>query len=286
MEEVFSYLNRWFSGKNIELTILEKLAKIVIIFIAIRLSIKVSHILIDKFFKKQQSFKFKMEDKKANTLAIILKSVAKYLLYFIGIVPILEIFGITPASILATAGIGGLAIGFGAQNLVKDVITGFFILFEDQYAVGDYIKTGEFDGIVEEIGIRVTKIRAFSGELYIIPNGNIQSVTNKCRGAMRAMVNVSIAYEEDIDNAIEVLNNLATEIASENDNIVEGPTVLGVTNLGDSDVVLSVVAKTKPMEQWATERMIRKRIKQAFDKEGIEIPYPRRVLINRDKEDK
>ena len=220
MQEVFNYLNRWFTGAEVELNILEKVAKIVIVFIAIRISIKISHILIDKFFRKQQSFKFKMEDKKASTLAIILKSIAKYLLYFIGIVPILEIFGINPSSILATAGIGGLAIGFGAQNLVKDVITGFFILFEDQYAVGDYIKTGEFDGIVEEIGLRVTKIRAFSGELYIIPNGNIQSVTNKCRGAMRAWVNVSIAYEEDIDNAIKVLTSLATEIAHVYDNIV------------------------------------------------------------------
>ncbi len=121
-------------------------------------------------------------------------------------------FNISTTSLLATAGIGGLAIGFGAQSLVKDIITGFFILLEDQYSVGDYIQTGSYDGVVEELGLRVTKLRAFSGELHIIPNSNIQIVTNKTRGAMRALVKVSIAYEEDIDKAIKVLQQTCDEI--------------------------------------------------------------------------
>lgn len=280
MQEVFNYLTRWVEANNGQLTFLEKIIKVVIIIVLVKIATKAVYKLIDKFFVNQQKFKFGMEERKTNTLAVILKSVVKYLLYFIGIVAVLKEFGIPTESILATAGVGGLAIGFGAQSLVKDIITGFFILFEDQYSVGDYIKTGEFDGIVEEIGIRVTKIRAFSGDLHIVPNGNIQTVTNRCRGAMRAWVDVGIAYEEDIDNAIMVMNSIAKKMAEQNDNIIEGPTVLGVTNLGESDVVLSIIAKTKPMEQWAVERDLRKAIKESFDKEGIEIPYPRRVVID------
>lgn len=280
MQEVFNYLTRWVEANNGQLTFLEKIIKVVIIIVLVKIATKAVYKLIDKFFVNQQKFKFGMEERKTNTLAVILKSIVKYLLYFIGIVAVLKEFGIPTESILATAGVGGLAIGFGAQSLVKDIITGFFILFEDQYSVGDYIKTGEFDGIVEEIGIRVTKIRAFSGDLHIVPNGNIQTVTNRCRGAMRAWVDVGIAYEEDIDNAIMVMNNIAKKMAEQNDNIIEGPTVLGVTNLGESDVVLSIIAKTKPMEQWAVERELRKAIKESFDKEGIEIPYPRRVVID------
>lgn len=279
MQEVFSYAKTWFADGSGQLTVLGKISKIIIILILVKIAIKVSYLVIDKFFEKQKNFKYKIEERKSNTLAVILKSVAKYVIYFIGFIPILEEFGIKTTSILATAGIGGLAIGFGAQNLVKDIITGFFILFEDQFSVGDYIKVGEFEGIVEAMGIRVTKIRDFSGALHIIPNGNIQTVTNRTRGAMRAWVDVGIAYEEDIDKAISVLNNISKEIAKNNSNIVEGPTVLGVSNLGESDVVLSVIAKTKPMEQWAVERELRKKIKEAFDREGIEIPYPRRVII-------
>ncbi|WP_026895382.1 mechanosensitive ion channel family protein [Clostridiisalibacter paucivorans] len=282
MEKLDEYISVWLSGDNSQLSILEKGIKIVIILILIRVGIKVCHVIIDKFFDQQKSLKYRMEDRKAKTLSAILKSVVKYVIYFIGIIPILEIFGIQTTSILATAGIGGLAIGFGAQNLVRDVITGFFILFEDQFSVGDYINTSDFEGIVEELGIRVTKIRDFNGDLHIIPNGKIEIVTNRSKGSVRAWVDVGIAYEEDIDNAINVLNKLMEEIKETNKNIVEGPTVLGVSNLGSSDVVLSIVAQTKSMEKWSVEREIRKKIKDTFDREGIEIPYPRRVVIDKD----
>lgn len=283
MQEVFNNLNEWYSKSIAEITILDKFIRVIVILVLAKIGIKIANIFIDKLFEGQQKFKYRMEERKSNTLAVTLKSIVKYVIYFVGLVMILGVFGIETASIIATAGIGGLAIGFGAQNLVRDVITGFFILFEDQFSVGDYISTGDFDGIVEEIGLRITKIRAFSGDLHIVPNGIIETVTNRSRGAIRAWVDVGIAYEEDIDNAISVLNELCIEIASSNDNIVEGPTVLGVSNLGESDVVLSVVAKTKPMEQWSVEREIRKSIKDEFDKKGIEIPYPRRVVINEEK---
>jgi len=286
LKEVYATIHDFFVGSNGQLNIYGKLIKAVIIFIMMKLVIRISYTLIDRFFTKRHSIAFRLEERKSNTLAVILKSVIKYLFYFIATVSILKEFGIPIESIIATAGIGGLAIGFGAQSLVKDIITGFFILFEDQYSVGDYIKTGDFDGIVEEMGMRVTKIRAFSGELHIVPNGNIQTVTNFSRGSMRASVNVEIAHEEDIDKAMGILSDLCNRLSKENEKIVEGPTVLGVTNLSETGIQLTAVAKTKPMEQWAVEREMRKRIKEEFDSAGIEIPYPKRVIIEKGKEDK
>nr|WP_243153452.1 mechanosensitive ion channel family protein [Senegalia massiliensis] len=225
-----------------------------------------------------------MDVAKADTLSSTAKSVSKYVIYFIAGISILEAFGVDTKGIIAAAGIGAIAIGFAAQNLVEDIITGFFILFEDQFSVGDYIAVDGVDGTVEELGLRITKIRGFDGSLNIIPNRKIEIVTNKIRGKMRALVDVGIAYEEDIDKAMEVIKRVAEEYNEENEDILEGPTVLGVSNLGSSDVVISVVAKTKPMSQWEVERELRRRIKNTFDKEGIEIPYQKRVVYNKKEE--
>lgn len=178
----------------------------------------------------------------------------------------------------------GLAVGFGAQSLVKDILTGFFILFEDQFSVGDYIQTAGVSGVVEEVGLRVTKLRDFSGELHIIPNGTVDKVTNHNRGNMRAMVDISVAYEEDPDMVRRVLDEVAAEMEGSIPTIVEGPRALGIVDLTDAAVVFRVWAKTLPMEQWAVEREMRRRIKLAFDLQNIEIPYPRRVVISKNKE--
>ncbi|QEK13710.1 mechanosensitive ion channel family protein [Crassaminicella thermophila] len=247
------------------------------------LAIRFSNMIVNKFFDNREKFKLIGEEKRFNTIKGITNSIIRYTIYFIAFTPILETIGIDVSSLIAAAGIGGLAIGFGAQNLVRDIITGFFILLEDQFQVGDHVEIGDKSGIVEDMTLRVTMLRDFNGDLHIIPNGYIEKVTNKCRGNMRAWIDVSIAYEENIDNAIRVLNQLCEEISKENEKIIEGPTVLGVTNLGESDIVISIVAKTVPMEQWAVERELRKRIKERFDEKGIEIPYPRRVVIKDQK---
>ena len=135
----------------------------------------------------------------------ILNSAVRYLLYFVGAMTILERLGVPTGSIIATAGIGGLAIGFGAQNLVRDVITGFFILMENQYAVGDFVQIGDVSGIVEEMGIRVTKLRDRGGALHIIPNGLIQQVTNNMGPAMRVLFNVLVSYDADVDRVLAIL---------------------------------------------------------------------------------
>ncbi|WP_097677470.1 mechanosensitive ion channel family protein [Anaerosalibacter sp. Marseille-P3206] len=280
MQGVLDFLKGIFVGNNNELTILGKIVKIAIIFILVRIGIRIFNAIIDKSIDRKRKIKFGVDERKANTLATVLKNLNKYVFYFIGLVPSLELFGIKTTSILATAGIGGLAIGFGAQSLVKDVITGFSILFDDQFSVGDYVKIGEFEGIVEEMGLRITKIRDFSGELHIIPNSKIEAVTNGARGPMRAMVDIGVSYEEDIDRVLAVLNDMCEEIRKVEDCILEGPTVLGISSFGEYEVVVRIVAKTEPMEQWRIERLIRMNIKETFDRENIEIPYPKRVVFD------
>jgi len=255
--------------------------KIFLILIIARLSIRIINSIINQFFEKQKKLKFSIDPTRVDTMKGLIKSILTYVIYFIAFTAIVKFFGIDISGLIATAGIGGLALGFGAQNLVRDIITGFFILFEEQFGVGHYVEVSGVQGVVEEMALRVTKIRDFNGDIHIIPNGEISKVTNKSNGKMRALVEVSIAYEEDIDNAIDVLTKTSEKLGLENEQIIEGPTVLGVSKLGDSGVVISVMAKTTPMEQWSVERLMRKTFKQAFDDAGIEIPYHKMVIVSK-----
>ena len=262
--------------------IVNKGIRIVVIIILMYITIKIGNRLINKFVKKQieSNARFSMDNQKAKTIGEVLKSVLKYMTYFIGAALILSdaFSGIS----VAMASVGGFALGFGAQSLVKDIINGFFILFEDQYGVGDHVTIGTFSGIVETIGIRTTVIRDFSGDVHLIPNGTINQVTNHSRGNIRFIVDVDISYEEDIDNAIKVISNVCNKYKSENEDIVEPIEVLGVNSLNASSVTIRIIGKTKPLKQWEAERELRKRVKKVLDEEGIEIPYPKTQLVNKE----
>lgn len=283
--DIRNFIDSFLINQQGDLNILGKFIRIIIMFLIIKFIGGFINKLVDRTLENSRESKLSIKPKRAETLANMLKKVISWLLLFIWIMTSLELFNVKTTSILATAGIGGLAIGFGAQSLVKDIITGFFILLEDQYSVGDYIQIEDYDGIVEDLGLRVTKIRSFSGELHIIPNSNIQIVTNNNRGMMRAAVNISIAYEEDIDNAIEVLESTCKEIEKSNNYILEGPNILGVVELAEYSVEIRIIAQTIAMEQWAVEREIRKKAKEALEKAGIEIPYPKRTIIGDDEND-
>jgi moderate conductance mechanosensitive channel len=236
--------------------------------------------LIDRIFiPVAENKKIRMEEKKAKTLSALTKSIVRYLIVFILGLIILDIFGIQTAPILASAGILGLAIGFGAQNLVRDVITGFFLILEDQFSIGDYIEAAGVDGTVEEIGFRTTRIRDFGGQLHIIPNGSIDRVTNYVTGNMRVLVEVQVAYKEDIEKVLSVLGEMCAKATEDIEVITDGPRVLGVTDLADSGVKILLWAKTKPMEQWGVTREIRRRAKLALDEANIEIPFPHMVIV-------
>lgn len=259
--------------------LVRKLITVSIVVILMIIAIKAGDRIINKAVKRQKdtNFKFSIDSRKANTIGTLLKSILRYSVYFIGITTILSsIFGNIS---WAFASVGGVAVGLGAQSFVKDVINGVFILFDDQYNVGDYVKIEGVSGIVETIGLRTTELRDFNGSLHIIPNGMIRIVTNDCKGSMRVQVIVGIAYEEDINKAIEVINEVCNEYNMENRNITEPMKVWGVTELADSSVNITIWGKTKAMEQWAAEVELRKRIKMGLDKAGIEIPYPKTQII-------
>jgi len=272
MEAIVQLYQKFLSLYDIK--ILKVTFDIIKILVIAFIGIKIGDILISRFYKLQTKGKIQLPERKIGTLMSLTKNILRYVIYFIAAASILKIFNIEMTSILAVAGIGSLAIGFGAQNLVKDVISGFFIIFEDQFGVGDYITINNFSGLVEEVGLRTSKIRDFSGDLHIIPNGEIKTVTNHTRGSMRALVNVGIPYEEDVDRIINVLTQICEDIKKSRNDVIEGPTVLGITDFQDSQVLITIIAKTEPMKQWEVERDIRYRIKKVFDREKITFPYP------------
>lgn len=211
------------------------------------------------------------------TLEKLLINMFSYLLIFIFVVMLFGIFELEIGPLIASAGIVGLAIGFGAQGLVSDIVTGFFLLLEKQVEVGEFVTAGGYDGIVEEVGLRTTKIRSFNGTLNFIPNRQLEGISNHSRGTMQALVDIGISYDDDIDHAMDVLNQVC-ESFKDDERFIEPPKVLGVHELGGSDIVLRVIGQTMNMQQWSAERSMRKAMKEAFDKNGIEIPFPQRVV--------
>ncbi len=254
-----------------------KIIGIIIAFLIVR---SIGNRILSNVFEKYQE-KENISLGRAKTLESLIKNVFGYALIFILVVTILQVFNYDVTALIAGAGIIGLAIGFGAQGLVSDVVTGFFILLEKQIDVGDYITTGSFSGICEEVGLRQTKIRGFDGTLHFVPNREITGMSNHSRGNMRALIDIGISYDDDIDKAIAVMQAACDEVAASNDMIVEGPNVLGVQTLGASDVVIRVIAKTVNNEQWGVERELRKVLKETLDKNGIEIPFPHQVYVEK-----
>jgi len=262
----------------------KKTLKILLIIIVSQIVVKVIKTAIANVFNLRIKSPLRYSEKREETLSRLIQNVVTYVIYFIALIMILEEMSVPVKSLLAGAGIVGLAVGFGAQSLVKDIITGFFIVFEDQFAVGDYVKIGQFEGTVEEIGLRTTKIKNWTGEVHILPNSGIIEVTNYSLHNSIAVVDVSIAYEEDIDRAEQMIQEYLKTIENKYEEIVSPPEVLGVQMLGSSDVMIRIIAETLPMNHVKIARVLRKEVKQYLDEHGIEIPYPRMVLLNQVEE--
>jgi len=265
-----------------------KFITIIIIFVVAKIALSVINKLIEKSLtplKKSKNYKKRIS--RANTLIPLLQSVSKYVIFFIAGVMMLKELGVDTTGIIASAGVVGLAIGFGAQSLVKDVLSGAFLLFEGAISVGDSVNVGEHSGTVEVIGLRNIHLRKFSGELRVIPYGEVSSFGNFNRGYMRAIVKVGVAYEQDVEKGMKTLEEIANKWAEENKDIVlEPPVIQGILSLGSSEVTLRVAIKVKPLTHWGAERELKKRIKDTFDKEGIEIPFPRQVVYLRKEGEK
>jgi small-conductance mechanosensitive channel len=261
-----------------------KVFKIIGVLVGAKLLINFGRLAVKQVFERHRSKDHFSESRRAETLEALLRSLLTYVVFFLAGVTILQIFNVNTGAILASAGILGLAIGFGAQSLVKDVISGFFIIFEDQFSVGDYVIVEGVEGTVEEIGLRTCKVRRWTGQLEVLPNGSITRVTNYNRGQMLALVIIRIAYEEDIDRAIAVLQQEGEAAYREMEAILAPPNVEGIIELADSSVNIRITTPAVPAKYWAVERELRRRFKNALDRAGIEIPYPRRVLYQREEE--
>ena len=223
---------------------------------------------------------------RASTISNLLSSAARYLLWPLAAIIVLSEVGIDVAALVATAGIAGLAIGFGAQTLVQDVISGIFLLFDDTIHVGDLVNINGQMGTVEHIGVRLIKVRRVNGELMMVPCGELRIFGNLSIDYARAIVPVNLAYGQDTEAILEIMQGVADRWAAKNEEIIvnleEDPTVQALTALNESSVTARIMVALRPGEQWAAERALRLRLKEAFEEAGVEIPFPRRVVHTRE----
>lgn len=218
---------------------------------------------------------------RARTLGSLAKSIITAVIGAITAIMILAAFAYNVGPLLASAGIAGVALGFGAQNLVKDFLSGVMMLLEDQYGVGDVIDMGEATGVVEAVGLRVTRLRSVDGTVWYVRNGEVIRVGNSSQDWARAVIDIGVSYQADPARVREILAEVSHELAGDpewGDFILEEPEVWGVENLAADSVVVRLVVKTKPLEQWKVARQLRERIKIRLDQEGIEIPFPQRTV--------
>lgn len=215
---------------------------------------------------------------RVEAISSVLAGTVTFVVYLIALFLVLAELGVDLAPLLAGAGVAGLAIGFGAQSLVKDCFTGVFILLEDQYAVGDIIDVGEATGVVENVSLRVTRLRSVDGVVWHVPNGEITRVGNMSQHWSRSLLDIEVAYDTDLKRAKALIAEVAGAYAETDEEVLEEPDVWGVEALGASGIVIRLVVKTKPSAQWRVSRELRERVKERFDAEGIEIPFPTQTL--------
>ncbi|MEP7127226.1 MAG: mechanosensitive ion channel family protein [Chitinophagales bacterium] len=235
-------------------------------------------VVSDKFLTKEA------ERKREDTLIRIFATAFEILVLTIGILMILQEVGLMIGPILAGAGIIGLAFGFGGQYLIRDLISGLFIILENQYRIGDVVSLNDTGGLVEDITLRMTTLRDLDGTVHHIPHGEIKKVSNLSKYFARVNLNIGVAYNANLEHVIEIVNRTGVQLAEDpnwKEFIIKTPQFLRVDDFGDSAIVIKILGETKPLKQWDVTGEFRKRIKTAFDNEGIEIPFPQMVIHQR-----
>lgn len=255
--------------------------KIIFILLLSYTVVRVAKIFIKKVFLLRMKSPLSHSERRQKTISRLLQSIVSYVVYFSAIIAVLSVMNIKVAGLLAGAGIAGLAIGFGAQSLVKDVITGFFIIFEDQFGVGDYIKLNIAEGTVVEIGLRTTKIKGNTGEQFIIPNGSITDVINYSVNNSKALIDMQIGIDADIEKVEKVVQPYLNTLPEQYHELVAEPTFLGVMNVTGTEVTIRITAETLPLEHYAISRIIRRDVKNILEKNGIPLATPKMMLYDR-----
>jgi len=237
---------------------------------------------MEKFVPEKDPIQAVEARKRAHTLGKILRHALIIVLVFVALLTILGELGIQLAPLLATAGIGALAIGFGGQSLVRDVISGFFIILENQFSIGDAVEVAGVSGVVESVNLRTTVLRDLDGRVHTVPNGEIKVVSNLSKEWSRSVLDIGISYRENVDEVIDLLTQVGNELMAEEpylSAILEPPQILGVERLAESQLVLRMIVKTMPLKQWEVGRELRKRLHRRFKERGIQTPYPHHILI-------
>ena len=281
MPETLKTIASWFTTSGIK--ILGILIGLIILSQMSRWIVK----WMEKFVPEKDPLQAAEAKKRAHTLGNTLRHALLITISFVAILMILGELGIQLGPLLATAGIGALAIGFGAQSLVKDVINGFFIILENQYRIGDAIEVGGVSGLVESVSLRKTVLRDLDGKVHTIPNGEIKIVSNSSKEWSRSVLDVGISYREDVNQVIDLLSQIGKELEAEESYksaILSPLQILGIEKFEESQLVIRMMIKTAPLKQWEIGRELRRRIKHRFDEKGIEIPFPHRVLLWGDKD--
>jgi small-conductance mechanosensitive channel len=267
----------WFINHGIKIILLIVgaliLYKIVVKYI-IEKGIRIA-VVGDKYTSKEA------EIKREDTLIRILTATFKVALIILVSLMILQEFNVNIAPILAGAGIIGLALGFGGQYLIRDIISGLFIIIENQYRIGDVVTFDGTSGLVEDISLRKTTLRDMDGTVHHIPHGEIKKVSNFSKNFSRVNLNIGIGYNSNLDKVIQIVNEIGNEMAEDEywkDLILKAPQFLRVQDLGDSAIVIKILGETEPLKQWEVTGELRKRIIIRFNKEGVEIPFPQRVI--------
>ncbi len=275
----FQMISTWFVTSGVD---------ILITVILMLIALKIAKGAGKKFASLLQNNKDDEFKKRADTLTSIVQLVLTILVLVVGCIIILGELGLEIGPILATAGIFGLAIGFGAQNLVQDVISGFFLLLEDQVRVGDVIQVSGKGGLVEKVTLRMIVLRDLAGNVHFIRNGNVDVITNMTKDYGRYVFEIGVAYRENVDEVIQVVKEVDEELRRDPDfkeDILEPIEVLGLDRFDDSAVVIKARYKTKAIKQWGVGREFNRRLKMAFDAKDIEIPYPHMTLyVGEDKQ--
>ena len=229
-------------------------------------------------------------EERAATIGSVLSSVTTATVWGVALLMILGQLGINIAPLLASAGIVGVALGFGSQTIVRDFLSGVFMVVEDQFGVGDIVNVGEVQGTVEKVSLRTTTLRDYQGTVWHVPNGEISRIGNLSQLWSKAILNIEVSYETDLRFAEGVIQRVANEMWQDpewgGDELMESPEVAGVQNLGADGIAIRLSVKTSPAMQWAVERELRLRIKEAFDEAGIEIPFPQRTIWVRNEGDR
>ncbi|MEE9553742.1 MAG: mechanosensitive ion channel family protein [candidate division Zixibacteria bacterium] len=265
--------------------------RIVLILIGMLVAMKVAKIIgnnIVRYASKKKGPEAKEDERRIHTLVQIFNVASKVLIIVFGGMIIIKELGIDIGPMLAGAGILGLAVGFGSQALVKDLVTGFFLILENQIRVGDVVRIGDYSGLVEQITLRTVILRDLEGIVHTIPNGEIATLSNMTYGWSRVKFDIGVAYKENIDEVMKVLEDLGRKIHTDEkykDIILEEPTILGVDSLDDSCVTIRMIIKTEPLKQWDVAREFRRRVKNEFDRLGIEIPFPHQTIYIRQDEE-